>query len=338
MPSNPEPIPLFIFRSTEHLLRRYPKTASSIAFAYVTVAAYAMVDTARRGHVIERFIASIHYSAISLAIALIAGTATTIPILLRYLRTDTEKRTSSPIFEIGSVDTTKLRRQVAELHSKLANLTIQSGSESAGKEVARLREEMTKDIYDRVRNELKKEIDLDVSKQNCQNIFVQDQLRLADQLSILRRRGNLNLVIGVTTTLGAILILVLTVYSVRAVQPHSPELIAYFIPRISTVVFVEVFSFFFLRLYKATLDEEKYYQREITSRSSLQIGFEAAVSLDKEGSLPKVMEALTFAKVQDPTSSSPENTPKYDLKEVGQLVEAASKVIATVAKAKGLSD
>jgi hypothetical protein len=38
-----------------------------------------------------------------------------------------------------------------------------------------------------------------------------------------------------------------------------------------------VFAFFFLRLYKTTLAEEKFYQNELTSRTARQTALEAAL-------------------------------------------------------------
>src|SRR5574339_301622 len=38
----------------------------------------------------------------------------------------------------------------------------------------------------------------------------------------------------------------------------APELLSYFVPRVSLVVLIEVFAYFFLRLYKQSLNEIKY--------------------------------------------------------------------------------
>lgn len=91
--------------------------------------------------------------------------------------------------------------------------------------------------------------------------------RLASEIESLTRRGNINLVIGVLTTLIAVGILASTVLSDNI--PHESEnIIAYFIPRFTLSIFIEVFSFFFLRLYSTSLNDIKYFQNELTNIES----------------------------------------------------------------------
>jgi hypothetical protein len=100
--------------------------------------------------------------------------------------------------------------------------------------------------------------------------------RLHDGLSALGRRGNLNLVIGTLTTCAAVGLLIYMVLGHSAKTASIPDLLSYYIPRISTVVFVEIFGFFFLRLYKASLSELKYYQNELTTLALISLAVEMA--------------------------------------------------------------
>ncbi|TOL29113.1 hypothetical protein CGH99_25420, partial [Vibrio parahaemolyticus] len=68
--------------------------------------------------------------------------------------------------------------------------------------------------------------------------------RLMREIDSLTRRGNLNLIIGVLTTLVAVVILASTVLSGEK-QLTNDELISYYLPRITLSLFVEIFSFFF---------------------------------------------------------------------------------------------
>lgn len=101
--------------------------------------------------------------------------------------------------------------------------------------------------------------------------------RLVSELGALTRRGNLNLVIGTLTTLVAIGLLIYMVQGHTADLTTMPTLLSYYIPRISTVVFVELFGFFFLRLYKAGLGELKYYQNELTTLATFSIAVDLTV-------------------------------------------------------------
>jgi len=55
------------------------------------------------------------------------------------------------------------------------------------------------------------------------------------------------------------------------------KLLSYYLPKLSLVLFVEVFSFFFLRLYKESLDEIKYFQNELTNAELRFLAMEAAL-------------------------------------------------------------
>jgi len=52
-------------------------------------------------------------------------------------------------------------------------------------------------------------------------------------------------------------------------DPTNPNygwiITAHYIPRLSVIVFAELFAYFFLRLYKSGLADIKYYQNELTN-------------------------------------------------------------------------
>jgi hypothetical protein len=66
--------------------------------------------------------------------------------------------------------------------------------------------------------------------------------------------------------------------------------ISYYIPRISVVVFIEVFAFFFLRLYKIGLDDVKYYQNELTN---VELKLRALSEALKSGEAPTITLVIT---------------------------------------------
>lgn len=52
-----------------------------------------------------------------------------------------------------------------------------------------------------------------------------------------------------------------------------------FIPRISMVVLIEIFAYFFLRLYSASLTETKYYQNELTNIDAQYLALQSATNI-----------------------------------------------------------
>ncbi|CAG5072913.1 hypothetical protein DYBT9623_04450 [Dyadobacter sp. CECT 9623] len=89
--------------------------------------------------------------------------------------------------------------------------------------------------------------------------------RISGEISSLSTRANVNLVIGCVTTLLSAGVLIWFTQGLPDSFVNSVELLSYYIPRLSVVIFVEVFAFFFLRLYRSNLNEIKYYRNEATN-------------------------------------------------------------------------
>jgi hypothetical protein len=89
--------------------------------------------------------------------------------------------------------------------------------------------------------------------------------RIQDAVRNQGLRGNLNLMLGCATAVAGVTLLTYTIYF----SPQPPETVTAFlltfIPRLSIVAIVEVFAYFFLRLYKASIAEIKYFQNEATN-------------------------------------------------------------------------
>ncbi|GEM_PF-2982684 len=116
--------------------------------------------------------------------------------------------------------------------------------------------------------------------------------KIKSQIDRLETNSNLNLIIGIITTAIAILLLGASIFNQKDFQTPV-ELASHYIPRISTVIFVELFSFFFLKLYKNNLSEIKYFQNEITN---LNFKISALKTAIKTKDNPTIFEIVkTFA-------------------------------------------
>lgn len=116
--------------------------------------------------------------------------------------------------------------------------------------------------------------------------------RLRDELAALSRRGNLNLVLGMFTTVAGLLILGYFVFKISDAGDQSTGLLITFVPRLSLVLFIEVFAYFFLRLYKASLSEIKYFQNELTNIESKAIALHTSATLGSPNAVQGVIEML----------------------------------------------
>lgn len=88
--------------------------------------------------------------------------------------------------------------------------------------------------------------------------------RLESEIDRLNRRGGVNLAIGSTIALIGILSLAYFLYSAPDIV-GGLDFFIHHLPKLSFVIVVELFAYFFLRLYKNGFDEIKYFQNEITN-------------------------------------------------------------------------
>lgn len=120
--------------------------------------------------------------------------------------------------------------------------------------------------YDALSEETIKQI---LSKEEGKYIEMLDYIekiksRLKTNIKDLQTSSQLNLAIGLLTAIGGIVFLFQFIYF-QAPPEDNTKLIIYNVSRLSLVILTEVFAFFFLRLYKTTLNESKYFQNELTN-------------------------------------------------------------------------
>ena len=117
--------------------------------------------------------------------------------------------------------------------------------------------------------------------------------RLERERQALSNRSNLNLILGVIVSLlgfGALLYFVVTYKALN--EDAYAGLAEHFVPRLSLVVFIEIFAYFFLRLYKETLQEIKYFQNELTNVESRFLSLLAAANVDDKVLIGEVVRQL----------------------------------------------
>ena len=112
-------------------------------------------------------------------------------------------------------------------------------------------------------------------------VFSQLRNRLKKEIDNLSRRANLNLIIGIITTISGVVILASfvllpnsdavnvsvidkAVVNLEVSSALLPALLEY-LPKLTLVILIEIFAFFFLKLYKYSLLEVKFFQNEMTN-------------------------------------------------------------------------
>lgn len=96
------------------------------------------------------------------------------------------------------------------------------------------------------------------------NIHAESISRIKKELASLAKRGNFNLVLGMVTAFCGFSILAISLVF-RSNHISMTDFLTSYFPRLSLVILVEIFAYFFLSLYRQNTEDIKYYQNELTN-------------------------------------------------------------------------
>lgn len=243
----------------------------------------------------------------------------------------------SSVIHDNDTELAKFRAEIASIQARLASFgdgSTASSSVDYDRLVESLRSYVTENLAGVLATKFEKESRNAVHLNLVRNTFQETAARLLIEIGSLTRRGNLNLVIGVVTTGFAVGLLVYMVLDASSSFETWTALLSHYIPRITTVAFIEVFAFFFLRLYRNSLAEIKYYQNELTTLASQHIAFEAAYGLDEEkAKLAVITQLVKTSRNHDPAVALEEKpTTGGNLKELSEILERVTKLVVSSAK------
>ncbi len=183
------------------------------------------------------------------------GTLLIGPLILRYLKpARSEERDEFP-FAV---------RAIADQAGKLNQAIEEIGHSLRQKET----EEATSDVMRRLNEWASCMSKIEIVNE----LFLPSLRRLWNETIALSKRGNINLVLGLSTTAVGVYML-----AYLAFGSDGDGSIYTFEARLGVVIIVQVFAYFFLRLYKSSLDEIKYFQNEMTNLECRRIAVVAAI-------------------------------------------------------------
>jgi hypothetical protein len=221
-----------------------------------------------------------------------------------YLRYEDELRRLRNRIEHGDSASHKeferLKMEVSRLRSELANnssINAAITSDHKNELVKLLKNEILENSTDQATQEflekVKKDIQVSDQSREIEKLFSRTLERLYTETSALGRRGNLNLSLGILTTIVGLGILGYFVIEIDSVPEDKIAFIAYFIPRLSLVVLIEIFAYFFLKLYKSSLSEIKYFQNEMTNVEAKLAALKCSLMTNDIGSISNVIKVLS---------------------------------------------
>lgn len=192
----------------------------------------------------------------------------------------------------------------------------------------------------------------DTSLDQLRKQFQRSLSRMTDEVESLGRRGNLNLVIGILATVSGFIIfgfLVLDPSSLfdssllvstdtSTTDPPKSEtfehLLASFVPRLSLVILIEIFAYFFLGLYKQSLTEIKYFQNEITNIEAKYVAIEQAVIMGDKPIIKKLLDHISTTErnfiLRKGESTTLLESEKLNAQQQTKLLDAVTKALTSL--------
>lgn len=331
--------------------RRRTRAQVALALAYLGVGALAFLmrdDLYRFTRVQPELVSLFILSGIGLGAAL---------LLMLYLRGDISIPPLDSVVLPNSQDALRPDRDVAHAAALVAMTQEVQTLRAQFEQLSRVqvtaasgdREALVDALRGQIAGALASELEQRFAKQATETVYIgktrqvfsATSARLTQEIAALSRRGNLNLTIGVLTTAFAVGLLAYMVLTASSTFSDFPALLSHYVPRLTTVIFIEVFSFFFLKLYRGSLAEIKFYQNELTVLDSHQIALEASRASADGGSGRLVLEQI----VRRNPNLMAEVAPGKELKlsdgaESGQLkglvdiLERVSKLVVENTKSK----
>ncbi len=215
----------------------------------------------------------------------------------RYLELETLKYKPEPLYK-NSTESLAKNLAIAELKEQLDQLKEAiSSTPSVSEEITSTIKKKIEDaagleLLENFKSQFERAAGIDHIEVKLNEAHSTSAKRLRDEIQALGRRGNVNLALGVFTTVVGLILLTVFIFKNEQTTTEAIPYAVNFFPRLTLVIFIEIFAYFFLRLYKAGLSEIKYFQNELTNIESKQLALITALRCDSVNIISKVVETL----------------------------------------------
>lgn len=192
-----------------------------------------------------------------------------------------------------SIEIENLRSEVEFLKAQSIQFDIESKQGILEALRSSLLDQSTSDLIKEAQALLSDKIASNLKASKTHDNFDACRQRLLLEIDSLGRRGNLNLGVGAVITLLGLAVLGVTVFYEPYKASDIIGLVSHYLPRLSLIILIEVFAYFFLSLYKAGLSEIKYFQNEVTNIEAKQIALQASFEASDNVTLNIVVAKLS---------------------------------------------
>jgi hypothetical protein len=293
-----------------------------------------------------------------MTVDLLIGTCTMLSVLgllMFYLQTGFKRfprvvNSNNINTEISELKIGNLELELKSITEKLSNLENHGNANPTELTQEKLTElqqliksnlinETTEDLMEELKVKVESKINSDNFLYSIQKGFSNTLERLRGEVTTLNFRSNLNLALGIAITGVGIYLLYRFIFTGNLKHDDTLSFILNFVPKLSLVIFIEVFAFFFLSLYKASLAEIKYYQNEMTKIETKYIALVTALELKSADITAEILKELQNNIGFGQNGEIPGNTENGDVKlqqakvNADNMVDIMGKVLDVYKKA-----
>ena len=225
--------------------------------------------------------------------ALLGIVGACVTAILFYLRPDPPARKERE----ATQNLTEIVQSLSEQVERLSQSRNVLGEKEQELLVQTIKDELTETAQKRIIDEIRVQASFEavqrMEKNAAAEICKNSAQRLFAEAVALRKRANINLGLGLGVAVTGLGFLFLTLPSGFEAY-SSPAGFLQNAPRFALVLVTELLAFFFLRLYKLTLAEVKYFQNEITNVEQRSAALAAAVVSNDGALVSKVVSDLSI--------------------------------------------
>lgn len=124
---------------------------------------------------------------------------------------------------------------------------------------------LVEDLVDRATSKVEEKITKTSIRDDVRSVFYETQIRLEREVQRLNLSGRFSLAFGAVISITGIMGLGYILISDPRTYLNTFDLVGHYAPRAGLVILLELLSFFFLGLYKSSLEDVKFYQNELTN-------------------------------------------------------------------------
>ena len=146
-------------------------------------------------------------------------------------------------------------------------------------------------LIEKLEQRFKKETESDYIIKSLTNELNPLTTNIEKYINNIQRNSIVNLIIGILGTLLIISILAITIIS-NEIYSNYQETIIRFLPRLTLIIFIQLFTFFFLRLYRNNLEDAKYFQNELTNLTARVSAIKISYILKNNDNLNEIIKEM----------------------------------------------